>query len=373
MALNDKKHVLEANCEYLGVPQDAKYPFRLVFFQKDAATDTYKASTTPQSWQDMGFAYPGLLPKLNEEGPLIPDPLEPLWRRNSFFGIISAQENLQPHDLNLDEIKGIEVCEEDGKVFMKKHGIFRMPVKAIFPNVRACQCNCGASYGATHTYGTSFGEPSVPNWMVAGNRDLLFTEHRGFTQTVSFSTGPIPNPAPPFFKETIYTGVYAVVVGIYSPQQTGLCAYAEPPVFIHPRCSIFEMQEYFSVSYSGFRAAITTILNPPFSVNTQETISLGDIQIGGRVGAACLYSGISDNTKQFWPGTEILYPEAPPTTGDDYPDGWEGPIFNFENFNATLNIVLTEPREGLHAACPPVLPCNCPTSIVPKYRPCAGN
>ena len=384
MALDDEKHVLNNECEYLGVPKDAKYPFRLVFFEKDQVTGTYKASTTPQSWPSMGFALRGLLPKLEEKGPLIPDPLEPLWRRNSFFGIINAEEALQPHIFNLNEIEGVEVCEEGGKIFMQKGRLLRLPLKAIFPPIRDCQCNCGNAYDVGLTFyfnDVQVTGQNVPSFMSGPASMAYFQEWKGTCQIFSRTVGPYPNPAPPFFRTDFYNVSFCAVLGIYTPQHTPVCSFAEPSIFEHPRCSGFEMMEFKIFGYGGTQIIYESLILPfPGLVRHIDSATLNPVQTGGRIGIACNNKfatlGISDEIVNTWQHAErIALPSIPIPDKPDKPDEWpEGAPFptsdDFDPFKLEVEVKLGPPTSGIYSQCPPALPCNCPISFPHVPNPC---
>jgi len=296
-------------CEFI----KAGYPFRLVYLKRNGPND-YHLRMTPAGIIDGSWAERSWLPIVNDSSFGN--------RRDTFIGVINAEETFQPHEFDDDEIIAVEICEKDGKLFMVKGNCLRMPLKAIFPTV-GCNCNCGARYSPNFNIGitASGAESGAPSrFKLDGMRP---------TYTVSSTI------AKNFIKYTPITTLHIIVeewtfsssltIAIFTPQDTGDCAFIVPPVFNHPYCPGYEMKEYFLVSrtarFQSYRKQVTP--GPPDDPIQED--SIGTPQVLSKVGFAC-YSGspgifpiISDMNKSSWSaGADLIAPAQP--TGADFTD-----------------------------------------------------
>lgn len=364
---DENRHELspENVCDILGVPKGQKYPFRLVYFRpKEGAEDIYVAQMTEASWPDMGFAIRGFYPIVQEV--LGSEWNPPRNRREGFFGIINAQEELQPHEFNYDDINGIEVCyvdEANNIEFMVKGNLLRLPIKPLFPPPPPCACNCGARYGLGMTLSPS---GSVPSEMLNPYFNKVFNSFpaawwSGATQSFAYKINS--RPYWPYLDYEMLKFVSAVIVGIISPQYTAWCPIHEPPVFNHPYCSGYEMAVWKTVSWSYYYATReyhkpTTLLDP---ITIWEKENLTEPKTGGQVGWGCYYPTyrleVSDLNVGSWSGsTEFNLPPLP--TRDDFPELEEGqPFPEFEEWNPSAVPGLGPPTTSNWLSCEE--PCVC--------------
>lgn len=372
MALDDDRFVLL----YDGICRLVKeYPFRPVYFKEDTETGLYKAYTTPQDWPDMGWAHRGYIPRLDWDAEWIDPDLREKWRRDSFFGIINVQEDLQPHDIyaliEAGLLEGIKVCETDDEVFMVKHEVFRLPLKADVRYIR-CPCACG-NYKDINLSLSSPQEGSSPFNMQNGG-PIGYRKGDVRTHGETLSLGQTfhheyleIDPGGIHHKWHFWDyGTYGMVVFV-SPQCTSYCPFRAPPVFTHPTCSIYPMGQLFTASWSGYYAKYETWVITQLPHTEWEHEGYSDPVLGGHIIDWCYNRFcnmvIGDNNSGINPNPEI--PDMPQLTPDQIPELEEGmPFPDWDpwevNFEGSLN------NNGTSGT-PCDTPCECPDTWPDDY------
>lgn len=343
---------LPRTCDYL----KTGYPLRLVYFKK-TADGKHRAFTTPKDWPDMGQAEPGLAPIVEDDDGN---------RKNGFFGIINTEEVLQPHELDFDEIDGLEVCEEGGKIFMVKDRCLRMPLKGLYPTL-TCMCDCGNLYNPIINLNLSIetgGVGGMPSYLqlnrynplspIAGvgvGTSKLFQQRIGsLVHNWNFNTG--------------------MFVAVFSPQRTSWCPFVAPPHHGHPVCP-FEMMDWYLATCDYHRGIHSVAFFATGEVLWDHE-EAGDIQLGAKIGTTCFSpdgAPVSDRTKHTWAASlEFILPSQP--TMADFPDLEDDVPFDDIGFppwtGGTGDVSFSEPVAGGLLPCEE--PCECHVGPS-QYRP----
>jgi hypothetical protein len=172
--------------------------------------------------------------------------------------------------------------------------------------------------------------------------------------------------------------VYAsyFLISIFSPQTAVGCEFREPPVFTHPRCSHFEMAEWYVYIRTGIMISGKTYSNNPTfpigGVTIYHHQSYSDLAKGARVGSACLTMNsaapqIDEDALSNWSSPQDIN-EAAPNLDTDIPilpDGAPTPSEGFPNWEAQVSLTFDGPFNTGQQSCEE---CDC-VDIPDKWSP----